>query len=270
MDNNKLSGILKLKNVNIYFETLGNGNPLALIPGLCGTCDSFGLITSELSKYFKLILIDNRGAGRTKSHKKIYTVSDMADDVNELAEHLNLDKINILGHSMGGFIAQEYALKYPQKTAKVILSNTYSVNSARNIELFGCFLKMLREGCSWESWHRIFSLWIFSEKFIENKLDYETNIKLSVNYPFHQTIDDFEEQLNACNSHDMTDRLKYISSDVLTVYGTKDILITPEESIQMGEKIKNNVFYAIKNSAHLPMFENADEYIRIIKNFINQ
>ena len=113
-------------------------------------------------------------------------------------------------------------------------------NSERNRGLFLTLLRILEKGASLESWHRLFFPWLYNPEFISDKDAYKQLISYCLSYPYHQTIESFRSQLSRCVEYDFSSSLKEIESPTLTVCGDRDILITPSESIKMGELIKNN------------------------------
>ncbi len=112
----------KINDHRIYYETYGKGEPLIMIMGLGAdtNCWSDKLI-QELSKQYRVIIFDNRGAGKSDPAKAPYTIRDLANDVIKLMQTLSVEKAHILGVSMGGMIAQEIAINYPSKVNKLIL-----------------------------------------------------------------------------------------------------------------------------------------------------
>ncbi len=261
---------LKLEDIDLYYEIQGEGEPLFLVPGLCGTCDSFSLIIRNLSKKFKVVTLDNRGAGRSIPQNDIFTIENMADDLSKLVNHLDLGTFNLLGHSMGGFIAQEYVSKNSSKVKNLILSNTAQKTSYRNKDLFDCLVKLRSNEDLIECWHRVFSQWIFTETFINNNpQDYESAISYSVNYIYHQQSQHFESQVKACKVFDSSKSVIPINNRTLIICGGQDILICPKESLQLQNSFPCSKFKLMENAGHVPMFENKEDYCKIITEFLS-
>ncbi len=97
--------------LDLYYELHGQGDPLVLIAGF--TCDHtfWEGILGKLAKQFQVLIFDNRGAGRSSCPDLPYTVDDMALDAIALIESLQLKKPHLLGHSLGGCVAQAIAYK---------------------------------------------------------------------------------------------------------------------------------------------------------------
>jgi len=131
---------VKVNDIQMYYEVKGEGFPLVMIQGLGGNLEGWDpRLVEGLSKHFKLILFDNRGAGRTDLSKGEYTIRLFADDTADLMSALGVPKAHILGISMGRMIAQELTINYPQKVSKLILCSTssqpsYSKEGSRVLE----------------------------------------------------------------------------------------------------------------------------------------
>jgi len=121
---------VKVNDIQMYYEAKGKGYPLLMITGLGSNLDLWNpRMVEELSKHFKLVLFDNRGTGRTDISNKEYTMKLFADDTMGLMNALGISKAHVLGLSMGGMIAQELAINYPEKVSKVILCSTHCGSS---------------------------------------------------------------------------------------------------------------------------------------------
>ena len=102
-----------VNGIKIYYEERGKGEPLILINGLAFPMDLWFAQMDELSKDFRVIALDNRGIGRSDKPDEEYSIAMMASDAVGLLKTLGIEKTHVAGLSMGGFIAQEMALSYP-------------------------------------------------------------------------------------------------------------------------------------------------------------
>jgi esterase len=111
--------------MQLHFTTLGPQNsaqaqPLVLLHGLFGSSDNWGTIAKHFSQHYRVISVDLRNHGRSP-HSDANTYTDMANDLLELCETLGLDRIHLLGHSMGGKVAMQFATQYPDKVEKLLV-----------------------------------------------------------------------------------------------------------------------------------------------------
>jgi len=115
---------IQTNNIELYYEIHGEGKPLVLISGLGYSNWQWHKMVPLLAEKFKVIIFDNRGVGQSDKPAGSYTAQMLAQDTVGLLDALNIEKAVIVGHSMGGFIAQAIALDFPQRVEKLILCST--------------------------------------------------------------------------------------------------------------------------------------------------
>jgi proline iminopeptidase len=128
-------GYVDANGVLIYYKALGKGDPLFIVHGGPGASHDYFLPhLIPLARTNRLVFIDERGSGRSEKldDVKQYTVENMVEDVEAVRQQLHLGKINLLGHSYGGVLAQAYALKYQQNLRHLILASTFDSTKALN------------------------------------------------------------------------------------------------------------------------------------------
>jgi len=117
---------VKVNDIEINYDVEGEGEPLVLIHGLSGSTRHWFFQIPEFSKHFRVIAYDVRGHGQTDKPKQEYSIKLFADDLRGLMDKLGVDKAHIIGLSMGGYIAQQFALDYPDKVKSLVLADTAS------------------------------------------------------------------------------------------------------------------------------------------------
>jgi len=128
-------GFVDANGVMIYYKILGRGEPLMIVHGGPGASHDYFLpYLLPLARHNKVVFIDERGSGRSQKleDRSGYTVENMVEDVELVRTSLNLGKINLLGHSYGGALAQAYALKYQRNLSDLILASTWSSTITMN------------------------------------------------------------------------------------------------------------------------------------------
>jgi proline iminopeptidase len=131
-------GFVDANGVLIYYVEFGKGQPLVILHGGPGADHTYFLPwLLPLARTHRLIFIDERGSGRSERLQDVtqYTIEKMADDVEAVRVALNLGKIDLLGHSCGGVLAETYALKYQQHLNHLILNSTFASTSEMNAVL---------------------------------------------------------------------------------------------------------------------------------------
>jgi pimeloyl-ACP methyl ester carboxylesterase len=115
---------MKINGIEIYYEIAGEGDALVLISGLGYPLWQWHKMVPYLSQHFTVITFDNRGVGRSDKPAGPYTASMLAADTVGLMDGLGIENATIMGHSMGGFVAQALALEYPTRVNKLVLAST--------------------------------------------------------------------------------------------------------------------------------------------------
>jgi len=112
-----------VNGINLYYETHGAGRPLVLLHGGLGSGEMFAPILPQLAERHQVILPDLQGHGRTADIERPIDVRLMADDIAALIDHLELDKPDLVGYSLGGGVALHTAAKYPAKIRRAVIAS---------------------------------------------------------------------------------------------------------------------------------------------------
>jgi pimeloyl-ACP methyl ester carboxylesterase len=215
-----------LNGQNLYYEVHGEGEPLVIVMGLSADLLAWALQIPEWSKHYKLIAIENRDVGRSSYATESYEIEDMADDTLALADELGLDDFHLLGLSMGGAIAQQMALKSPERLRSLTLVVTWGgsgpYGAARSDVLGKAFERMSPE-------ERVDFLMLstMSEGFYANAESVNWLRSLLLASPHPQKPEGFVRQLEACGRHDVRDRLGELSLPTHVIGAEHDVLVRP-------------------------------------------
>ena len=269
-----------INGVKLCYEICGEGYPLLLIHGFGAKKETWIAQVPELSKHFKVISLDNRGAGKSERPDTTYTMEVFADDINTLMEHLGIDKAHIAGWSLGGMIVQNFILKYPERVNKLILINTNhgfpdegGPEVYKNMRLAG--IKMAKEDPvkAWFSGART-GFYIKFRKEVEanpSKKWYglwsaDELIEMSTIDP--PTEKDVNLQAGALKTHNTFERLDTIKSPTLLLTASND-KITPRSSMEeIHQKISNSTLVVIEKAGHQSPIEKAPEVNQKIIEFL--
>jgi pimeloyl-ACP methyl ester carboxylesterase len=258
----------KINGIHLYYEVLGKGKPLMLVAGLGSDSQSWQPIIEELSSHFMLILPDNRGAGRTVPQDTDTSIRQIADDCIALSKHLGLGSFDLLGHSMGGFVALDLAIRYPHSVDRLILEGTAASNSKRNNALFSDWASTMASGMDRAEWFRNLFYWIFTEDFFEDEKNVEEALRYAVTYPYPQSDTAFRKQVEAIAAFDCSQKLSEIRAGTLIVRGEEDILFPSERSDLLARSISGASLQTIKNAAHSIHMEQPKAFGRSVIDFL--
>ncbi len=254
-------------DASIYYELQGSGPPLLLIAGLASDSQSWDTLPSALAEHFTVISMDNRGMGRSISNGEI-SISRMADDCITLTKKLELKQINLLGHSMGGMIAMDYALRYPDMVSKLLLVATTPCNSPRNNLLFNDWASALERGTDIETWFRSILYWIVSEQFFVNRIQLENMIKALINYPYPASSPTFRQQVKTIADFDVTGSLNRLTMPTCVIAGELDLLMPVATSKDLSRHIPGALLKVIEGAAHSIQSERSDQLFTIVMQFL--
>lgn len=213
---------VNVNGIRMYYEIYGEGKPLMIIWGMGGEIGSFVEKLKETEKY-KLITFDNRGTGRTEKPNEKYKIEIMAEDAIGLLDELKIQRVNILGISMGSRVAITMAAKYPDRISNLIL-NVAAAKSAQNSdENSKEAYKKLRE--------------------VANNPEL---LKAMGKYP--PTSMTFLRLFNALKSFDGTKYLKDIKSPTLIVNGTHDPSTPVNCAKELVDRIENSKLILVEEN----------------------
>jgi pimeloyl-ACP methyl ester carboxylesterase len=117
---------VRVGDIDIGYRVYGKGSPLVMIMGYGSTMQLWEpAMLRELASRFQVIVFDNRGMGATGSGRKDFSIEQFADDTDGFMDAISLARADVLGWSMGGMIAQELALRHPEKVGRLVLYATH-------------------------------------------------------------------------------------------------------------------------------------------------
>jgi pimeloyl-ACP methyl ester carboxylesterase len=241
-----------------------------LIPGLNSDNASWYTVCARLARHFRVILFDNRACGRSDTPRKKYSIREMADDARGLLDRLRIKKCHVIGHSMGGYIAQELAARYPGCVDKLVLEATAPASSKRNNRLFRGFLRRFEKGRDKKALMRSWLPWSFSAKTLARKNYIASFVKKAAAYPYFQSAEGFRSQIEAVARFDCRARLKKIKAKTLVIIGSDDALIYPRESLKLARGIKGSVVAQVRGAGHCLHVEKPSVFASVVIKFLKK
>ncbi|MHB9058637.1 MAG: alpha/beta fold hydrolase [Bacillota bacterium] len=258
----------EVNGVKLHYDVYGDGEPLLLIMGLGTPMWAWEPQVREFSKHFKTIAYDNRGVGRSPLPAEPFGIDDMAADGVALLDHLGIKKAHVMGASMGGFIAQTIAIKYPERVDRLVLACTGSGGADQVRPEAWVFQEMLkpRDYTSMEDMLQGARV-LFSEKSIATQLD-----KLEA-WGQRQEADPVSPQAvmahaAACLSFDRSRDVGSIKARTLVIDGDQDIILPPENSRRLAASIAGAKLILYPETGHGFTFEAADDVNRDVVAFL--
>ena len=185
-----------------------------------------------------------------------------------LIKRLGLSCVDMVGHSMGGFVALDLAARYPDCVDKLILAGTSASNSRRNNALFADWASCLESGMDPGLWFRTIFYWIFSRQFFENEAAVNDALRFAIEYPYPQSAVAFRNQVKAITGYDGTKELPRVRASTMVISGQEDLLFTAGESSDLARAIPRAHFSVIDNAAHSIHMEQPQAFTDCVLDFL--
>jgi len=264
---------IRVGDIDIGYKIFGKGDPILLITGANGVrMDVWDpVLLRELASNNTVIIFDNRGVGNTTSGSKLFSIKQFANDTSGLLNALNVKKpVNVLGWSMGAFIAQELAILHPDKVNKLILygsscSGKQSVPPGPKVTTF--FTKnVTRITSNGNARFEASASLLFPRTWIKENPNYLQYLPKSKESTSIQTI---LGQIRAMSIWtDSCNQLSRITKPTLVIDGASDIITPSANSLLIAEKIPGAWLIRINGAGHGLMYQYPQRFSNIVKTFL--
>ncbi len=208
----------------IAWRSRGSGAPVLLIAGQAVDQTAWDAIVPDLAEHFRVVTFDHRGVGASDAGGgDNWTTSTFADDAVSVLEHLGIDRAHVYGHSMGGRVAQQMALDYPDRVRSLVLGAT-SPGDLRGTRASREAIDDLLSNDPDR----------MSRQFFRNEQPHADAAAF-----FNLTAGRRSKRLHwaASRDHDTWDDLELIEAPTLILHGDRDLLTPPENAIAMADRI---------------------------------
>jgi 3-oxoadipate enol-lactonase len=256
-----------LDRLNINYRLEGSGpETVVLVNGLADDLETWsGQVPALLEAGYRVLSFDNRGIGLSDKPLGPYTTAMFAADTKALVDHLEIADFHLLGVSMGGMIAQEYACAYPDDLRSVTLACTYAAPGPFCSRMFNLWADMASV-MGVPAVMRDVTLWAFTPEFFEDRPDEAVEFETAMRY-LDQPTPAYLAQLHSIQNHDATARLGSLSVPTMVLAGETDILIPVELSRRLHALIPG-ARWATTPGGHACLWEYPDPFNRAFLSFI--
>ena len=272
--------IAKVGANDLFYETHGDGDPLLLIMGLAADSTAWLFQVPEFAGHYRTIVFDNRGVGRSSKPRGPYTIHQMADDAAALLGVLRIPRAHVVGVSMGGMIAQELALRHPERVRALVLACTFPEPDAeaerqRQFSLARFGGRVTASGETEIDVSAVDPLMllqhllprVFNQAFIDRELPKLLQIfGGALQWGF--SMEAILGQVEAVMGHKATDRLHEITAPTLVITGDADLLVSPANSDVLARSIPGAKLVKIPGGSHGFNFETPDVFNREVMDFL--
>ncbi len=255
----------RANGIAIYYEVESRGPAVALVGGLGADGHFWHQQTPALARQFQMLLPDNRGAGRTDAPDEPCTIRMMADDLAGLLDELQMPPVHVVGASMGGMIAQEFALAYPARVRQLVLCCT-SFGGPHSIPVSDAALPA-RTGDPRRDLRALFEVQLTPEYLQARARELDDYIAWRIEHP--QSLHGYQRQAAALAAHDTEDRLGSLRLPVLILHGGRDNVIPTGNADLLAARIPGARVHIFADGGHLFLWECVDEANRVIADFLS-
>lgn len=250
----------------LHYLQRGEGDPLLLVMGMSGTHLGWGdPFLDELAKDFAVTAYDHRGVGRSSRVDVPFTLAELADDAAGLLDALGIESAHVVGVSMGGMVAQQLALRHPDRVRTLVIGCSYAGGE-------GSALTPPENG------QRLAEAWLSGDRERALRVGWDIN----VSGPFAERPGEYERwremalalrvplaiimlQIQAIGGHDVSERLGEVSVPTLVVHGTEDRMLPPANSRVIAERIPGARLVELEGVGHLFWWEQPERSAELVR-----
>jgi pimeloyl-ACP methyl ester carboxylesterase len=250
--------------IQLHWESTGTGTPVLLISGQAMALDAWWRTVPDLAVSFRVLSFDNRDIGRSSRSPCPYVVAQMADDAVAVLDAAGVEKAHVYGISLGGMVAQEVALRHPERVDALVLGATTPggpevvLAEPQPLTFFVRVGAMASEEAEWAAVPYNYSTRTrrhHGERIAED-------IARRLNHPMDTLA--YLHQVAAAASHNTIGRLTQISAPTLILHGEDDVIMPPQNGRKLARAIPNAELRTLPGAAHLYTTDEpeAGQYVR--------
>jgi len=249
----------------IYWEESGSGEPLLLIMGLGYSREMWHRTRPLVSAHYRTILFDNRGVGKSDVPQGAYSIAQMAADAAAVLDAAGIPKAHVFGVSMGGMIAQEFAINYPERVNRLVLGCTacggsHAISAAQPV----IDVLLARARMTPEEGAEAMVPYIYDASTPRERIDEDLAIRRRT-YPEPAG---YLGQVQAILGWTSFDRLANIHAPTLIVHGETDQLVPPQNAPVLARNIAGSRLVMLPHASHIFMTDQPEPSHRAVLNFL--
>ena len=259
---------VSVADLEVAYRVLGQGEPLLLITGLGATMDLWDpVLLAELAAHYTVILFDNRGMGGTTAPPGEFSIEQLADDTAGLMHALGFEQAHVLGYSMGGYVAQELVLKYPQRVTRLVLLGS-GCGGTEGIPPRPEVLRALTDlsGSIAEVLQRVISVLVPADWSHRHGAYLERILTRPPQPPSQESL--ARQQRAMDNWQGTYERLPQVSQPTLVLSGTLDQVLVPANAILLVNRIPGAWLAQFQGGGHGMQYQYPKHIAATIRTFL--
>ncbi|GAB3953736.1 alpha/beta hydrolase [Kribbella albertanoniae] len=270
--------IAAVNGTTLSYHEVGQGSVCLVLHGGMGTDHTMYRVLDPLGERLRLVYFDQRGTGRSgRPPLNTLTMPQLADDAAELARQLGAEQVLVFGHSFGGFVAQELAVRHPDLVSGLVLAGTTAGQrgDADRIDedsgpppspaLAAMIGKMVTEADTDEKFAAMFReiLPYYVHRFDPSGFSRLTAGAVADVATFHATV-------SLMRTWSVIDRLDQVKAPTLLLTGEHDPVCSPAQSRRIARRMKSADVVVFDNSGHFPWLDEPEQFYAVMHHWLDQ
>jgi len=257
--------LVENQGTKIYWDEQGQGAPVLLIMGLGYTSAMWYRTRPALAQHFRTIAFDNRGVGLSDVPPGPYSIVGMAADAAAVLDAAGVARAHVFGVSMGGMIAQEFALQYPARTSSLILGCTGAGGPSAVRAYSGVIDILAARGMTLEQAREAVLPYIYDAATPREKIDEDTRVRQR----WLPSLEGYMAQLLAILAWECYSRIAQITAPTLVIHGKSDALVPPGNGELIAARIPGAKLVLLEHASHLFLTDQTEKAHQEILEFLS-
>ncbi len=252
------------ETMKLNYIVEGEGKTLIFIHGLSDDLRYWEILTSSLKNNYKIIRIDLRGHGESELGADEICINTYANDLKKILDELKIEKANVIGFSLGGAVAIDFAIRYPDYVSSLVLMSTFLKCDDYLSKLFSQFKEELNK--SFEDFFDFMIEKVLCPEVIEkNREELEILKQISSQ---NTNLEAYEKAVDACINFNAEKSISNINVPTLILAGKYDEIIPLDKQKLIHKSISSSDLIVFDDVRHnLLVGKNNAEIIKILNNF---
>jgi pimeloyl-ACP methyl ester carboxylesterase len=250
--------------IDLAFDIAGSGPDLLLIAGTASTRPIWSLVRPALAQTFRTVAFDNRDSGESTIATTPYSMTDLADDCIAVLDAADVPRAHILGHSMGGAIAQELALRHPERCVSLTLVCSWARGDGYTKSVVALLAALSESACDDRT---LLASILYAGSTIEGlrATDLFARADVAMSLGPLAPREALLRQWSLDLEFDSLDRLHALELPVHVIWCDEDRLLPPPASQQLAEAIRGSKLTRIERSGHSPMIDAPEAFVDAVR-----